>query len=76
MEDDKPEAAAVYGLCGTMLLLVFILFLMFGCSTQPLTEAQMDKVVDARLQDGSDETCWTVMGAEVWCRKRVRDVDE
>ena len=32
-DDDKPEAAAVYGLCGTVIMLVLIVFLMTGCAT-------------------------------------------
>lgn len=37
--------------------------------------ALANKIIDARLQDGTDHTCWTIMSTEIWCRERTRDVN-
>jgi hypothetical protein len=59
-----------------VIIVLLAVSILAGCSTMDLTEEQANKVIDARLQDGSDETCWRVMGMEVFCRIRTRDIDE
>ena len=70
-----------------ILILVLITLLLSGCVESgveselinSLTNEQKkelyQQIIKARLQDGWDETSWTVVGVEVLKRRRERDIN-